>query len=534
MHASRSDNRPFGAVRATQRLAFAAAIAGSVAGARAADLSLDNLKNVIPSVTAAGVTIYGTVDLGFAYSSHGVPVSAAMYTGADYSILGSRFAGPAITTITNNVIDQSKIGVKIEEGFAGGWVAIGKLETGFNPISGELTDACASLLRNNGKLYSQMDMNGDGSRCGQAFNGVAYGGVSNSNYGTLTLGRQPSLMLDGIATYDPMVLSYAFSVLGYSGSPAAGIGSTETGRWDNSVKYVYQYGSLHVAGMFTNGGEGTPMMGQGFGANLGASWRGVSVEGFYTREYGAVSLASFANPANTTSGTFPSGTSCVAGLDCPDELVGTVTNNEAWSVMAKYSFDIQELAGGLKDNAAADKLTLFAGFVYIDLSNPDHRQSFYNGFNTIGGYRFFTLGPGGGHGPGTPGYNPANDRAFGSDRIENTEWAGVRYEFSWDLSLTAAYYRFAQDSFLTNAGRNCDAQTAVNNAAKSAGHFVGNTAGSNCAGDFNQISFLADYAFNKNFDVYGGISYTTIEGGLASAFLNGNMIMFASGARVKF
>ena len=522
MQARHSGHPRTSSILTAQAIALAIVIGVFAPKAHAADLSLDGLKDVIPSVSAAGVTIYGTVDVGFAYSSHGVSASGAFYPGADYTIFGSRFAGPAIATITNNALEQSKIGVKIEESFGDGWAAIGKIESGFNPISGELADACASLLRNNGKLYSQMDNNGDGSRCGQAFNSVAYGGVSNASYGTLTAGRQQSLMLDGVATYDPMVLSYAFSVLGYSGTPAAGIGSTETARWDNSVKYVYQFGPVHAAAMYSSGGQDTPMMGQGFGANIGGAYRGFSIDGFYTREFGAVNLSSFANPANTTSGTFPGGTSCTAGIDCPNELVGTITNNEAWSVMAKYSFDIEEPAGGLKDERKPnDKLTLFAGFVYIDLSNPDHRQSFYNGFNTIGGYQMFTL-------------FAANDRAFGSDRIENTEWAGARYDFSWGLSLTGAYYHWGQDAFINNAGRNCAAQTGVNITARATGHLVGYTAGNNCAGDFNQVSFLADYVFNKHFDVYGGVSYTMIDGGLASAFLNDNMIMFATGVRLKF
>ena len=515
MHASRNAFSHSGAIRIGQYLALAAAIAASTASAGAADLSLDSLNSAIPSVLAEGVTIYGTIDLGFAYSSHGVPASGAFYPGADYTIFGSRFAGPAIATVTNNALEQSKIGVKIEEGLGDGWAALGKLETGFNPISGELSDACASLLRNNGKFYSQMDNNGDGSRCGQAFNSVAYGGVANSSYGTLTAGRQQSLMLDGLATYDPMNLSYAFSVLGYSGTPAAGIGSTETARWDDSVKYVYQYGPLHAAAMYTNGGQDTPMIGQGFGANLGGSWRGVSVDGFYTREYGVVNAASIPNPAYSSGFV-----TCEAG-ECPNELLGTVTDNEAWSVMAKYT---TELGSELKDEGVRDKLTLYGGFVYIDLSNPDHAQSFYNGFYTLGGYQIDTLTAGGGI-PGTAGYTAAFDRAFGSDRIENTEWAGVKYDFSWGLSLTAAYYHWGQDAFLNNKGQNCQ------QAGKAK---VGNLTPANCAGDFNQASFLADYVFNKHFDVYAGISYTEIGGGLASAYLNDNMFMFASGARLKF
>ncbi len=139
------------------------------------------------------------------------------------------------------------------------------------------------------------------------------------------------------------------------------------------------------------------MMGQGFGANIGGAYRGFSIDGFYTREFGAVNLVFIRKSRIHRQRRLPRRHFLhQRGIDCPNELVGTITNNEAWSVMAKYSFDIEEPAGGLKDEKKAnDKLTLFAGFVYIDLSNPDHRQSFYNGFNTIGGYQFFTLGAGG-------------------------------------------------------------------------------------------------------------------------------------------
>ena len=64
---------------------------------------------------------------------------------------------------------------------------------------------------------------GDSSRCGQAINGPAYAGVSNSTYGTLTVGRQNSLELDSIAVYDPAGLAYAFSLIGYSGFNAGSV-----------------------------------------------------------------------------------------------------------------------------------------------------------------------------------------------------------------------------------------------------------------------------------------------------------------------
>ena len=503
-------------------LACAFALAGLTTAARADGLDLDSMKDMtIPSVSVAGVTIYGTVDVGYAYSTHSVPASGAFYVGADSTIYGSRYANQAISTITNNSLEQSKIGVKIEESIGGGWVAIGKLETGFNPISGEISDACASLLRNNGKLYSQMDTNGDGSRCGQAFNGPAYGGVSNSSYGTLTVGRQQSLMLDGLATYDPMQGAYAFSLIGYSGTPAGGIGSTETARWDNSVKYVYQYGPVHAAAMYTNGGQDTPMMGDGYGANVGATWQGFSIDGFYTKEHGAVNLSSIPALAYSSSGCgLNTSVTPNTYVNCPDALNGTITDNESWSVMAKYTFNVG--GGGLKDEGPADKVTIFGAYVYIDLSNPDHYQNYYNGFNTIGGYQFLTT-------------TKLGVNAFGSDKLENTEWAGVRYEMGWGLNITGAYYHWGQNSYLNASNVTCAANNAAYaNGTSSVNNGVGKQIASNCAGDFNQGSLLLDYVFNKHFDVYAGVSYTEIGGGLASGFLQDNNTTFASGLRVKF
>ena len=278
-------------------------LGGLMVSAQAADVSLDSVKDAVPAIpdgpiTWHGVTFYGTVDVGYAYTTNGVPVSGAFYEGADYTIFGSAFAHRAISTLNNNALSVSNVGIKIEEQIGYGFLAIGKLQTDFNPISGELADACASLLRNNGTALTRMDNNGDGSRCGQAFNNNAYGGLSHPIYGTLTGGRQNSLVLDGMASYDPMALSQAFSLIGYSGTAGGGVGSTEAARWDNSVKYILTYGPFHAAGMYTNGGQDTPMVGDAFGANAGITYMGFSVDGFYTKENGAVNLSRIALASN--------------------------------------------------------------------------------------------------------------------------------------------------------------------------------------------------------------------------------------------
>ncbi len=118
--------------------------------AQAADLSLDSLKDakdVVPDgpITWHGVTFYGTIDVGYAYSTNGLPASGAFYPGTNYTIYGAKYAQGSLSTLTNNALSQSNVGLKIEENIGYGFQGIGKLDTGFNPISGELADACASV-----------------------------------------------------------------------------------------------------------------------------------------------------------------------------------------------------------------------------------------------------------------------------------------------------------------------------------------------------------------------------------------------------
>ena len=247
-------------------------------------------------LTWHGVTVYGTIDVGYAYQTNGRPLGAIV-SDLEYMPFGlvtRNLTGQSISTLTANALEQSKIGVKIEEDIGYGLQAIGRLDTGFDPMSGELSNGCASVLRNSGIPYAQQNSNSDSARCGQAFNNVAYGGLSSPLYGTLTVGRQQSLQLETLGAYDPMALSYAFSVLGFSGA-AAGMGSTQGSRWDNSVKYVFTYGPFHAAGMYSDGGSDTGMFGDAYGANVGVTYRGFSLDGVWTQEHGVVNLQSAAN-----------------------------------------------------------------------------------------------------------------------------------------------------------------------------------------------------------------------------------------------
>lgn len=461
--------------------AFALALAGFAASANAGDLSLDSVKDPLPdTLTWHGVTIYGTVDVGYAYQSDGRPTGAVVTTLEFNPVTTTRnYTGQAISTIAANGLEQSKIGVKIEENIGYGLTAIGKLDTGFDPLTGELSNGCVSFLQNGGSVAggslppSQQTSNADSGRCGQALNGVAYGGLSSGTYGTLTIGRQQSLQLDGIATYDPMALSYAFSLIGYSGSNG-GSGSTEAARWDNSVKYVYQYGPVHAAAMYSNGGEDTGMLGTGYGFNVGGSWKGFSLDAVYTKENGAVNLRD-------------------AKFDTSSVLLANITNNKSWSVMGKYTYDF---GGGFKDEGPGAKLTFFGGYTHIDQTQGDNTPT----ADAAGGYFVYT-----------------NPNYLLSTKQLDYVWTGAKYELPSGLSFTGAYYYEYQNRF--NAGPSgVTGITATTSGGSTCP--LGGASKSNCAGNSNTASFVADYAFNKHFDVYGGVAYAAVDGGLASGFPN--------------
>ncbi len=283
-------------------LVFALAMASLVTTANAADVDLfpfnapPQFKDPLPdSLTWYGVTLFATLDVGYAYQTNGRPLGAVV-SGLEFIPFTTtrNYTGQRISTIAESGLTQSNVGLKFDEPLGLGWSAVGRADTGFDPLTGKLSDGCSSFIQNAGVVYTQQNSNADTGRCGQAFNSQLFGGLSNKQYGTLTIGRQNSFQLDGIAAYDPMALSYAFSLLGYSGTNG-GSGSTQAARWDNAAKYVYEYGPINAGVMYSNGGSNTGMFGSGYGFTVGGFYKGFSAEAVYTKEHGAVNLQTSVN-----------------------------------------------------------------------------------------------------------------------------------------------------------------------------------------------------------------------------------------------
>jgi predicted porin len=454
--------------RLKTRIALGASIGLAVCAAAYADPLPD-------SFTYAGVTLFATIDVGYAYQSNGVPLNSRFPGGLEYqSFTTTRNFSGSQSTIAESGEEQSKLGLRFDIPVGYDFNAVGRLETGFNPLSGQLVDACASIADNAALPQGKQTANADSSRCGQAFNGVLYGGLSNKQLGTLTIGRQQSLQLDALANFDPQTLSYAFSFLGYSGFNG-GAGSTEAARWNNSAKYVYVNGPIRVAAAYSNGGYDAGILGKSYAGEVGVNIAGLSVDGVYENMKGAVNLRSSFDDAPN----YP--------LPTPG-LAAYISNDTSWNAMAKYVLD---LGGSADPKAASNKLAFYAGYSHIQKAHSSQTGI------SQGDY------------PLDIGIN-INDSAE-----YNMEWVGAKFSMPVGLSFTGAYYHISQNSW--TIGLTPTGTQGIGCA----------DAGLLCAGKFDEVSLSVDFAFSKRYDAYAGVNWSEVQDGLANGFAgttsNGNV-----------
>jgi predicted porin len=439
------------------------------------------------SLTWNGITLYGIVDVGVQYQTHGVPISDYFPAGTE-SIIQKNSNG-AITAVTPSNLSQSRIGLSGNEPLAGDWAGVFRLETFFNPQSGNLSDALKSQVLNNGRALAVQTTNVDSSVAGQYFAGAAYAGFSSPTVGTFTFGRHVTLLADGVAKYDPMGASQAFSLIGFSGTTAGG-GDTEDRRLDQSVKYTAKYGPMHLGALYQfSGAKGS--------ANtavqllLGGEFAGGSVDAYYAKKKDAIATAalsaaqvaglatlcttSVAPPAN------PNGALCFASSN---SLAATISDNTTYGIMGSYS---------------VGKIKFSAGYEHIAFDNP--ATPLAAGSLTIGGYVLAYV----------------NNAAFNNQKTLQVAWAGVKIAATPDLDLLAAYYGYKQNSFATGAKAGCS-----------------DTSNGGCSGTENAFSLVADYRFAKRFDGYLGTFYTGVQDGLANGFLNKSTLTTTTGIRFRF
>jgi predicted porin len=421
-------------------------------------------------LTWNGITLYGAIDTGTAYHSHGVPFNAYYPNGVE-ELISKNSNGPRYTILPNG-LGQSHIGIKGVEPIASDWSLIFNLQTGFDPYSLQLANGPKSLVQNNLNALEFQTANGDSSRAGQIFNTVAYGGVTNPVFGTLTVGRQDSLILDNLALYDAMAAAPAFSVIGAS-STAGGAGDTEDARFNTSVQYSNHIGPIRFAALYQFSGYS-----QGNGSNgaieaqVGGDFAGFSFDAVASKVRDAVSLSNYA------VSPLPAGVS-------PDDLKATLSNNTSGVVTLRYRYR---------------SVTFYGGFEVIEFQNPS--DTFPEGFTSLGGY---TVLPG-----------AVNATEYDIAKILRIAWIGVKVAVRDDLDVAAAVYHYNQNNYNTATCSN------------------GGLSSSKCPGTLDAASAMVDYRVTKRLDAYAGVMWSQVAGGLASGYLNFQNVGPTAGLRFQF
>ena len=425
-------------------------------------------------LTWHGITLYGIVDIGFQYENHGAPFSD--YHPAGSANIVQKNSRQSADGFTPSNMSQSRIGLQGAEPLGiGDLKGVFRVETFFNPQSGQISDAEKSMVLNNGKAAGAQGTNLDSSVAGQAFE-TAYAGLSSKTFGALTFGRQLTPVADGIAKYDPNYGSQAFSLIGMSGT-YAGAGDTEDKRVDNSLKYsitAMDIARFSAIWKFNNSNGSSNSLWQ---LDAGGDYAGASVDAYFGKTKGGIS-ASPLSAAQVTG-------LAALGYSVTNSLAGTISDNTSAALMGLYTW------GPLK---------FLAGYEYIQYDNPKHPIA--AGFTDIGGYNLAYV----------------NNAAYPHAKVLNLYWGGVRYTAMPGLDLTVAYYGYHQNSYGSGATAGCNTSVA-----------------GTCSGRFESFSFDADYSFTKRFDVYAGAMWSEVLDGVANGYaFQRNNINPTIGVRFKF
>ena len=395
-----------------------------------------------------------------------------------------------------NAMQQSSVGIRGKEPIAGDVSFVFAVDAGFNPYSLQLSNGPGSLSANAGIPLNQQSVNGDSSRAGQWFNGVGYVGLSSPSYGTLTVFRQNSLTFDGAINYDPMGVSYAFSPLGFSGI-TCGVGNTEACKFSTSVKYRIDVGQFRAAALWQFGGYAQNNGSNGayqvqVGADIPNLANGVlSVDAIYSYVRDVVSLS------------LGGGSNDAAGMPIapflPQTLTATFSDNSSVMLLGKY------VVGPLK---------LYAGYEWIHFAAPSNPQT---AFTDIGGHFICD-------GCAAVNNTDISNTAYGANGLGNKTlqvmWIGARYAVKENLDVMTGYYHYIQNSFFG---------TATGGPAP-----CSDSSRSQCAGTFDGISFAVDWRFAPKWDLYAGVMFTQVTGGLANGYLQRNNVDPTVGLRFRF
>ena len=417
----------------------------------------------------SSVTLYGTLDASIANIQHTLNFDPNMVSGSSPLVSPNKGTQSA-TGMFSGGLSASRWGIKGQEDMGGGLKAIFLLESAINIQTGALSNAALALTHN---TSTGPNVAIDSSINGQLFSRGAYVGLTSADYGTLTLGRNTSFLLDNIGLSDPLLGSYAFSPIGFAGSFGGG-GFTDDSRVDNSIKYKMAFGDFTLGLLYKFGGIAGSTSEQGaYQANVTYISGPLGVMLGYEQFKDAFSIGNTANPA---VGTLPV----------------TAADTKAFMLAAKYAITPAARVSG--------------GYEREEFNNPSNPGTAATATapatgdlatNSLFGYAL----------------SGVNVSAFASQKTLNVYWLGGSYDFTSAFTVSAAGYHVTQNSWTSGA-------TGASNCSNT------NTL---CSGSQNYYSLVGDYHLSKRTDAYIGVMLSRASGGIA----NGNIVKNSAGAIVS-
>ncbi len=462
----------------------------TVAGAAHADMSLINNDQ-------GSLDFYSIIDVAVVTQDHSLSISPSMPNDIyPFQAQSNGVGNPggvgathSVTGLLGGGLSDSRVGFKGGLNMEQGTKAIFNVETGFNPVSGQINNAAGAVAANpviKGQHGSgNSSVNADSSLNGQLFNRAAFFGFENKNWGKVTFGLQNNPMKDLFGSYDP-VASDSFSPFGESGAYGGGGGVSEDARMENSVRYQYTnsgflFDAAYQFGNNTssNGVIGGSGVGDGYAFRLGYEASDFGVQFSYDNFTDALkAVNAWSNVAANTTYAI-NGSNVLANTFAPGQIGLVAVNTDSWVLAGKYT--------GIKN------LNLKLGYESFTIGAPSDTQ--YNISSIWGTPVQFVQ----------PGFAP------GVSQTTNIWFGGGDYSFDprWNLSL--GYY---------NAS-------------------IGNSTGSNNSGTIATFSGILTYHLYKNADLYL-VGTTNHFSGAAFENAQGQMLFwsdvtaYGAGARVKF
>ncbi len=350
---------------------------GATAGVAQAEVNM-------VSTDSTTVSLYGILDAGVVQMTNAGNISPNFVTGAVPT--GSNKNGGTVRGMMNGGESATRWGINGSQDLGDGNKAFFKLESGFSLANGTLANS--GLTSGN---VTQRTMAADTSLEGQMFGRAAYVGLSNTDMGAISLGRQNNLQLDIIAStaggYDP-VNAQMFSPINFSGFYGGG-GETDNARVDQSVKYSKQIGNFNLNALYAFGGIA--------GNSTARSNEEINL-GYEAGTFGVQAAAMQAKDTTSITGPGPN----------YGQIAVQFVNLTSYMLTARYK--------------VTDPLMLKAGIERVEISAPSN----FAADQTLGSIY---------------GYQITTATAFtGAQKNVNVYWLGANYDLSSKTKISVGYY----------------------------------------------------------------------------------------------